>query len=157
VDDAYSTKLHPYSNQNSQIEAQEAFLWNLSAKEKGQGNFQARISIWTKRNLPADIVDHDWTYTKNNESSNISAKAMTSVSLLENHSSNHLPVGNISFYSGEAMDLVPTFEKNPVLDPAINSYSYNNVAEDQFDLRFPARPQIFPADLGRYSSFGYLP
>jgi hypothetical protein len=105
--------------------------------------------------LPADIVD--WTYTKNNDSSNISAKTMTSVSLLENYSSNHLPVGNISFYSGEAMDLGPTFGKNPFLDPAINSYSYNNVAEDQFDLRFPARPQIFSADLGRYSSFGCLP
>lgn len=106
-------------------------------------------------NTPSDIVD--WTYAKNNDASDISAETMTSVSLLENCSSNQLPVGNISFYSGEPMDLTPTTERDPVCASAITSYSYNNVAEDQFDLRFPVRPQPFSADLGRDSSFGYLP
>jgi hypothetical protein len=81
--------------------------------------------------------------------SDISAEAVTSFSLLENCSSNQLPVENISYYSEEAMDLTPIFEKDPVLASAINSYSYNNAAEDQFDLRFPARLQTFSADLGR--------
>jgi len=129
----------------------------ISKPEFRSGQRESCLQQFTESiaNTPSDIVD--WAYTKNNDSSDISAEVMTSANLLENYSSNQLLVGNIGFYSGEAMDITPTFEKDPVLASAFNSYSYNNVAEDQFDPRLPARPQTFSADLGRYSSFGYLP